>query len=117
MKAFRHLVVGVSMLAFDASAFAATTLTSIQGSVQVNTGSGFRPVTGSAHVTPGTSVMAAPGSSAEILYSDGCRTPVRAGAVSSVAPVPPCAEGTDLVFHPLRGPYRSLIPRSMIQAM
>jgi hypothetical protein len=95
VKALRWLVLGVSMLAIDTSAFAAT-LTSIQGSVQVSTGKGFHPVTGSTQVSPGASIMAAPGASAEIVYSDGCRIPVKAGAVVGVAPVSPCAQGADL---------------------
>jgi hypothetical protein len=106
VKTLRYLVVGVSMLAFDASAFAAT-LTSVQGPVQVSTGSGFRPISGSTQVSPGTSIMAAPGGSAEIIYSDGCRIPVKAGAVASVAPVSPCAQGTDLALPPAPRPVAS----------
>jgi hypothetical protein len=80
----------VSLFSFGANA---ASLDSIQGSVQVNSGSGFHQVAGAAQVAPGTSVMAAPGGSAEILYSDGCRTPVRPGSVQVVAPVSPCALG------------------------
>jgi hypothetical protein len=65
----------------------------IQGPLQVNFGNGFRPVSGPVQLQPGGSVMAGPGGSGEIRYSDGCRTPVAPGAVSIVAPVSPCAQG------------------------
>lgn len=87
------LGMALSVIAIDASAFAATTVTSIQGPLQVNTGSGFHQVSGSAQVPAGASVMVAPGGSGEILYSDGCRIPVRPGSVTVVAPISPCAQG------------------------
>jgi hypothetical protein len=77
---------------FDASAIAAT-LDSIQGTVQVNSGAGFHKVAKPAQLAPGASIMADPGASAQILYSDGCRIPVTPGAVAVVAPVSPCAQG------------------------
>jgi hypothetical protein len=77
---------------FGASAIAAT-LDSVQGTVQVNSGAGFHKVTGAAQVAPGASVMADPGASAQIRYSDGCRIPVRPGSVAVVAPISPCAQG------------------------
>jgi hypothetical protein len=93
MKAYCTFSVLCSvLLAFDAPAIAAT-LTSIQGTIQVNGGSGFHQVAGVAEVAPGTSVMAGPQSSAEVLYSDGCRIPVRPGSVAVVAPISPCAQG------------------------
>jgi hypothetical protein len=95
MKAFCVLSVACafgSIFGFDAPSNAAT-LASIHGAVQVNSGSGFHAVAGTAEVAPGASVMAASGASAEILYSDGCRIPVKPGAVAVVAPVSPCAQG------------------------
>jgi hypothetical protein len=74
---------------FDASA-GATSLVSIKGAVQINNGSGFHEVTGSAELAPGNSVMVAPGASAEIRYSDDCRIPVRPGSVEVVARLSPC---------------------------
>jgi hypothetical protein len=82
----------VSALPFCGSAVGAT-VTSIHGAVQINSGSGFRQVAGPAQVAPGTSVMAAPGASAEIVYSDRCRIPVRPGSVVVVSPISPCAQG------------------------
>jgi hypothetical protein len=77
---------------FGSSAIAAV-LDSVQGTVQVNTGAGFRKVAAAAQVAPGTSIMADPGASAQIVYSDGCRIPVRPGSVAVVAPISPCAQG------------------------
>jgi hypothetical protein len=94
VKIFRYFVVVTSALAVSfASSAQAASLTSIQGGVRINSGSGFHEVGRDAQVTPGTSVMVAPGGSADILYSDGCRIPVRPGAVQVVAPVSPCALG------------------------
>jgi hypothetical protein len=85
MKYFTYVALCAVLLAleFDASAFAAT-LTSIQGTIQVNSGSGFHQVAGVVEVATGTSVVADPQSSAEVLYSDGCRIPVRPGSVAVV---------------------------------
>jgi hypothetical protein len=71
----------------------AATLDSVQGTVRVNSGAGFHKVSGTAQVAAGASIMADPGSSAQILYSDGCRIPVGPGSVAVVAPISPCAQG------------------------
>jgi len=77
------------VLSFGASAGAAS-LVSIKGAVQINSGSGFHQVAGSAELAPGNSVMVAPGASAEIRYSDDCRITVRPGSVQVVARFSPC---------------------------
>jgi hypothetical protein len=92
MRLLGYVVAAASVVALSGSAFAAT-VASIEGSVKVNTGSGYHVVSGTTEVKPGGSVMVGPGGKAEILYSDGCRTPVTPGAVSVVAPVSPCAQG------------------------
>jgi hypothetical protein len=92
MRLLGYVIAAASVVALSGSAFAAT-VTSIEGSVKVNTGSGYHAVSGTAEVKPGGSVMVGPGGKAEIIYSDGCRTPVTSGAVSVVAPVSPCAQG------------------------
>jgi|SRR5580704_18527978 hypothetical protein len=89
MKTLLATLATCAVLSFDASADAAS-LGSIQGMVQINSGSGFHQVAGATEVSPGTSVMAAPGASAEIRYSDDCRIPVSSGLVEVVAPIPPC---------------------------
>jgi hypothetical protein len=92
MRLLKYLATAAAVVALSGSAFAAT-VTSIEGSLKVNTGSGYRAVSGTAEVNPGGSVMVGPGGKAEIIYSDGCRTPVTSGSVSVVAPVSPCAQG------------------------
>jgi hypothetical protein len=78
-----------AVLSFDASAGAAS-LVSIKGAVQIDSGSGFHQVAGSAELAPGNSVMVAAGASAEIRYSDDCRITVRPGSVEVVARLSPC---------------------------
>jgi hypothetical protein len=92
MRLLGYFVAAASVVALSGSALAAT-VTSIEGSLKVNTGGGFHAVSGTAEVKPGGSIMVGPGGKAEILYSDGCRTPVTPGAVAVVAPVSPCAQG------------------------
>ena len=92
MKTVGYFVLGISSLSLCTSAFAAQ-VTSIEGVLQVNTGSGFQKIARSTEVAPGGSVMVSPEGKAEILYSDGCRIPLGAGSVAVVAPVSPCAKG------------------------
>jgi hypothetical protein len=92
MKALGLFIVAMSTFALGTSAFA-TTVTPIKGTVQVNTGSGFRPVSGAAEVAPGTSVMVSPNGRGEIRYSDGCKRALLPGSVAVVPPVSPCAQG------------------------
>jgi hypothetical protein len=92
MRLLKYVVAAASAIALGGSAVAAT-VTSIEGPLRVNNGSGYHTVSGTTEVKPGASVMVGPGGKAEILYSDGCRTPVTPGAVAVVAPVSPCAQG------------------------
>jgi hypothetical protein len=91
VKALAYFIVATSF-ALGTSAFAAT-VTPIEGTVQVNTGTGFRPVSGAAEVAPGASVMVSPKGRGEIRYSDGCKTTVRPGSVAVIPPVSLCAQG------------------------
>jgi hypothetical protein len=95
MKALRCLMGAVSTFALGTSTFAAT-VTPIEGTVQVNTGSGFRPVSGAVEVTAGSSVMVSPNGKGKISYSDGCKTALHAGSVAVIPPVSPCAKGQAL---------------------
>src|SRR5271167_2346729 len=79
MKALLASLAACAVFSFGASAGAAS-LVSIHGAVQINSGSGFHQVAGSAELAPGNSVMVAPGASAEIRYSADCRIPVRPAA-------------------------------------
>jgi hypothetical protein len=92
MRLFKYVAAAASAIALGGSAVAAT-VTSIEGRLQINTGSGYHTVSGTTEAKPGASVMVGPGGKAEILYADGCRTPVTPGAVAVVAPVSPCAQG------------------------
>jgi hypothetical protein len=98
VKALTCVTVAVSTFALGTSTFAAT-VTPIEGTVQVNTGSGFHPVSGAAEVAPGTSVMVSPKGRGEIRYSDGCKATVRPGSVAVVPPVSPCAQGQALSYN------------------
>jgi hypothetical protein len=90
MKALlASLAACAAVFSFDASA-GATSLVSIKGAVQINSGSGFHQVAGSAELAPGNSVMAAAGASAEIRYSDDCRIPVKPGSIEVIARLSPC---------------------------
>jgi hypothetical protein len=90
MKALlASLATCAAVFSFSASAGAAS-LVSTKGAVQINSGSGFHQVSGSAELAPGNSVMVPPGASAEIRYSDDCRIPVRPGSVEVVARFSPC---------------------------
>jgi hypothetical protein len=100
VKALNYLIVVSAALALNAPAFAASVTAIEGGDIQVNTGSGFHRISGSAQVAPGGSVMAGPGGKGEILYSDGCRTPVSPGSISVVAPVSPCAQGQAIGGYP-----------------
>jgi len=40
-------------------------------------------------------VMVGPGGSATVVYEDGCKVDVRPGAVTTIAPLSPCAAGSN----------------------
>src|SRR5690242_2036800 len=65
------------------------------GDLTINQGRGFTPVTARANATVGDSVMVGPGGSATVVYDDGCKVSVRPGAVATIAPLSPCASGSN----------------------
>ena len=73
-----------------ASGVEAATLGAIQGNVLVNRGGGYKTVKGATNLTPGDTVMAQAGGSAQIVYPDGCVVPVEVGAVVTVGEASPC---------------------------
>lgn len=75
------------------SAWAAT-LEPGQGSLTINQGEGFRPVNARVDANVGDTVMVAPGGSASLVYDDGCKVDVQPGAVTTIAPISPCAAGS-----------------------
>jgi hypothetical protein len=65
-------------------AASAATVDTIVGSVLVNKGKGFRPVTSPTEIATGDSVMVQSSSGADILYPNGCRIHVNPGAIATV---------------------------------
>jgi hypothetical protein len=56
---------------------------------------GFKPVTSRSNANVGDSVMVGPGGSATVVYDDDCKVDVRPGAVTTIAPLSPCASGSN----------------------
>jgi hypothetical protein len=65
------------------------------GNLTINQGQGFKPVATAVNANVGDSVMVGPGGSATIVYEDGCKVDVRPGAVTTIAPLSPCASGSN----------------------
>jgi len=65
-----------------------------QGNLSVNQGQGFQPINSRIDANVGDSVMVAPGGAATVVYDDGCKVDVQPGAVTTIAPVSPCASGS-----------------------
>ena len=61
------------------------------GDLTINQGHGFKPVPSRVNANVGNSVMVAPGGAATVVYEDGCKVDVRPGAVTTIAPLSPCA--------------------------
>jgi hypothetical protein len=75
------------------------------GDLTLNQGQGFKPVTSTANAKVGDSVMVGPAGSATIVYEDGCKVDVRPGAVMTIAPLSPCASGSNAQGPPPSGYY------------
>jgi hypothetical protein len=87
------LIIGVlASLAVIPWAYAAT-VNATQGQVLLNLGQGYKQVTGSSEAGPGAIVVANPGGSAQVVYSDGCSITVTPGMVYTIAPQSPCGSG------------------------
>lgn len=76
------------------SAWAAT-LQPGQGTLSVNQGQGFQPVNNRIDANVGDSVMVGPNGSATVVYDDGCTVDVQPGSVTTIAPLSPCASGSN----------------------
>ncbi len=66
-----------------------------QGNLSINQGQGFQPVNSRIDANVGDSVMVAPDGSATVVYEDGCKVAVQPGAVTTIAPLSPCASGSN----------------------
>jgi hypothetical protein len=78
------IAVSVGVGTFISLPATAATVKVLQGQVSVNQGQGYKQVAAASAVSTGDQVMAAPGSRAKILYSDGCAVDVYPGAVVTV---------------------------------
>jgi hypothetical protein len=65
------------------------------GDLTINRGQGFKPLTSRINANVGDSVMVGPGGAATITYDDGCKVNVQPGAVTTIAPLSPCASGSN----------------------
>lgn len=61
-----------------------------QGTVYVNQGGGYQPVTSPTDFPPGTVVMVSPGGNATMTYPDGCPFQIQPGQVYTVQTTSPC---------------------------
>jgi hypothetical protein len=73
----------------------AATIEPVQGNLSVNQGQGFQPITSRVDVNVGDTLMVGPGGSATVTYDDGCTVKVQPGAVTTIAPLSPCASGSN----------------------
>ncbi|MGO9547579.1 MAG: hypothetical protein ACLPPF_22655 [Rhodomicrobium sp.] len=92
----RSISVAVVTMLLTASAQAAH-LSNVQGTVLINRGGGFQPVTGDVKVLPGDRIDAREGS-AFITYDNGCTARVGPGVVATVLSVPPVCNGSTLII-------------------
>ena len=74
-----------------ASPALAATVSPMQGTVSVNRGDGYLPITGSSEISTGDTVMVSPEGRAGVTYADGCRIEIRPGAVVTIGSASPCA--------------------------
>jgi hypothetical protein len=79
---------------FLVSASLAATIDPVQGNLQLNRGQGFQPVNSRVDANVGDTVVVGPGGAAAVTYSDCCKVSVQPGAVTTIAPLSPCASGS-----------------------
>ena len=85
-------LIGGSLLLGSASW--AATIEPVQGNLQLNRGQGFQPVNSRVDANVGDTVVVGPGGAAAVTYSDGCKVSIQPGAVTTIAPLSPCASGS-----------------------
>jgi hypothetical protein len=86
------LAIGCSLLFVSASW--AATIEPVQGNLSLNQGQGFQPINSRVDANVGDTVMVGTGGAAAVTYPDGCKVPVQPGAVTTIAPLSPCASGS-----------------------
>src|SRR5208282_2157514 len=72
----------------------AATIEPGHGDLTISQGQGFQPVNSRIDANIGDSVMVGPGGAATVVYPDGCRVAIQPGAVTTIAPLSPCASGS-----------------------
>jgi hypothetical protein len=82
----------------------AATIEPGQGSLSINQGQGFQPVNNQIDANVGDSVMVGPNGTATVVYDDGCTVNVQPGAVTTIAPISPCASGSYAQYNDNNGP-------------
>jgi hypothetical protein len=87
------IALGCAMLV--ASPAWATTVEPGYGDLTINQGRGFNPVTSRINANVGDSVMVGASGAATVTYDDGCKVSVQPGAVTTIAPLSPCAAGSN----------------------
>ena len=85
-------LIGGSLLLVSASW--AATIEPVQGNLSLNRGQGFQPINSRIDANVGDTVVVGPGGAAAVTYSDGCKVSVQPGAVTTIAPLSPCASGS-----------------------
>ena len=84
-----RVLIASGLLIFTTHGLSAATLQAMQGDVLVNSGDGFKRVTGPTQVNPGDYVMVGDGGKANLVYPGGTVVPVQEGGVIAVAEQPP----------------------------
>ena len=69
----------------------AATVYPITGKIMINQGNGYKEITRMTELKQGDIVMAKPGGTAKLNYSDGCSIQVKTGAIVNVGAQSPCA--------------------------
>jgi hypothetical protein len=85
-------LIGGSLLLVSASW--AATIEPVRGNLSLNQGQGFQPINSRVNANVGDTVVVGPGGAAAVTYSDGCKVSVQPGAVTTIAPLSPCASGS-----------------------
>ena len=80
-------------LLYGCSTVFAATVSGPSGSVHINQGNGFVPITNDAQLAPGGQVMVKPGAVAVISYGNNCSVKVDSGRVWTIQEAAPCAKG------------------------
>lgn len=92
MSAWRMFAVGSSFLVLSATHASAQSVSEISGKVTLKAGKSARLIVAPTRAPVGSIVTAAAGSSAVIVYPDGCRQEVTANTTAKVLRSSPCAD-------------------------